>query len=195
MRVIAGSLRSRRLVAPPGNQTRPTHDRVKEALFSVLGPMTNRRVVDLYAGTGALGIEALSRGAKHACFVERSKVALDCIRRNISDLNLTESSTVMARSVEASEPELCRLGPYDLAFCDPPWANIADVVALLGKLSPNQWLSPEGILVLEHPTKFTPPSAGIGGMMEGDRRSWGDTAVTFFHAQHGSSNADDFARS
>lgn len=183
MRVIAGSLRSRRLHAPPGNQTRPTHDRVKEALFSVLGNLNDQRVVDLYAGTGALGIEALSRGASHACFVERSRVALECIRRNLQELKLVEASTVLARSVESSATELCRLGPHDLVFCDPPWAQMADVISLLGRIAPTQWLAANGMLLVEHPAKFEPPREGLPGLTIVDRRNWGDTAVTFYLAE------------
>jgi len=182
MRVIAGTLRSRRLHAPTGNQTRPTHDRVKEALFSVLGNLSDTRVLDLYAGTGALGIEALSRGASHAVFVEQSRVALECIRRNLRELNLLESSTIVGRSVESSVATLCRSGPYDLVFCDPPWANIESVIATLDGASLPTWLGEQSLLLLEHPTKFCPPDTAFSGMTVEGRRSWGDTAVTFFRA-------------
>lgn len=180
MRVIAGDLRSRRLHAPTGSGTRPTHDRVKEALFSVLGELRDTKVVDLFAGTGALGIEALSRGARHAIFVERSRQALECLQRNLVDLGLVETSTVLSRAVEGSAAELVRLGPHDIVFCDPPWSNLAEVVTTLGRMSPPRWLSPDGLLVLEHPAKLAPMRAPIVGLVAIEQRSWGDTAVTFY---------------
>ena len=151
MRVIAGRLRSRKLHAPSGMDTRPTHDRVKEALFSVLGDIRGRRVVDLYAGTGALGIEALSRGVSHACFVERARGALECLRRNLTELGLAADSTVLARGVESVGADLLRLGPHDLIFCDPPWASMVAVMNLLDKLRISSWLASDGIFILEHP--------------------------------------------
>jgi 16S rRNA (guanine966-N2)-methyltransferase len=182
MRVIAGKLRGRTLHAPRGERTRPTHGRVREALFSVLGDVSGMGVADLCAGTGALGIEALSRGARHACFVERSRVALECLRRNVQELDLVEASTVIARSVESSDPELLRLGPHDLVFCDPPWSKIEAFVAVLGRLSPQRWLATGGILVLEHPAKCDPARLGVLGLLATDRRRWGDTGATFFVA-------------
>jgi 16S rRNA (guanine966-N2)-methyltransferase len=195
MRVIAGRLGSRKLHAPPGDQTRPTHDRVKEALFSVLGDIRNKNVVDLYAGTGALGIEALSRGAAHACFVERSRAALFCLRRNLHELNLVDVSTVVARSVESVSPELSRLGPHDLVFCDPPWSDIVNVMTVLGKLAPKRWLAADGCLILEHAAKFAPAPLSIPGLVATDQRRWGDTAVTFFVAASLGEGDDDPCRS
>lgn len=195
MRIIAGSLRSRRLHAPPGNQTRPTHDRVKEALFSILGDLREKSVVDLYAGTGALGIEALSRGASHACFVERSRSALECIRRNLDELNLLEASTILARSVESSAGDLRRLGPYDLVFCDPPWTDVADVLVSLDKLTPCTWLTSNALLLLEHPAKFPPPRTALPSMIVVDQRAWGDTGVTFYRAGWSGEAHDESRRS
>ena len=188
MRVVAGQLRSRKLCAPAGALTRPTHDRVKEALFSVLGDIRDTNVADLYAGTGALGIEALSRGARHACFVERAKAALECLRRNLQSLQLTDQSTVLARPVESSGPELLRLGPFDLMFCDPPWTNLEQVIAHLSHSFAHRWLHPEGILVLEHPAKADPDRMAISNLIAIDGRSWGDTAVTFYRASPASAN-------
>lgn len=180
MRVIAGTRKSRKLYAPPGEKTRPTHDRVKEALFSILGDVSGKSVVDLYAGTGALGIEALSRGAKHACFVERARAPLECIRRNLEELKLADQSTVLPKSVASVAPDLLRLGPHDLVFCDPPWAHIADVLVLLDELDPTSWLTADGRLVVEHPSKFDAALHPLKGMVVTKTRAWGDTAVTFF---------------
>lgn len=121
MRIIAGQWRGRRLVAPEGAATRPTADRVRETLFSMLasrlGTFEGLRVADLYAGSGALGLEALSRGAAFACFVEQDPRALAAIRANIAALGAVDRSQVLARSAEALPPA----EPFDLIFADPPY--------------------------------------------------------------------------
>lgn len=178
MRVIAGRLRSRKLHAPKGVNTRPTHDRVKEALFSVLGNVVDFNVLDLYAGTGALGIEALSRGARHTCFVEQARIALESLQRNVSELSLTGQVTILARDVRLCAAELMSMGPFDLVFCDPPWQEMDAVVAQLSALAPQTWLSPEGTLVLEHSARWE--TRDIEGLQANAQRRWGDTAVTLF---------------
>lgn len=180
MRVISGRLRSRRLHAPRGQGTRPTHDRVKEALFSMLGNLSGYNVADLYAGTGALGIEALSRGARHACFVERNRAALECLRSNIQELALLDQTTIIARSLESAQPDLMQQAPFDVVFCDPPWPQMDDALAVLSRLEPARWLGDDGVLVLEHPARFDPPDHAILGLEKASQRSWGDTAVTLF---------------
>lgn len=178
MRVIAGRLRSRKLHAPKGADTRPTHDRVKEALFSVLGNVVDFNVLDLYAGTGALGIEALSRGARHACFVEQARIALESLQRNLSELSLTEQATIVARDVRLCTAELMSKGPFDLVFCDPPWQQMDRAVEQLSALEPRAWLSREGTLVLEHSARWE--TRAIEGLQANAHRRWGDTAVTLF---------------
>jgi 16S rRNA (guanine966-N2)-methyltransferase len=122
MRVVAGSAGGLRLVAPPGRDTRPTSDRVREATFNALGSLDvldGARVLDLYAGSGALGIEALSRGAAHVTFVERDRAAIEAIRANLSSTGLAADATVVpadASSFVASGP-----GDFDLALLDPPY--------------------------------------------------------------------------
>jgi 16S rRNA (guanine966-N2)-methyltransferase len=118
LRVVAGHLRGRRLTAPPGRGTRPTSDRVREAVFSILGPLGGARVLDLFAGSGALGIEALSRGARHATFVDRDARAIAAIRRNLAALEL-DSATVDRR--DALTFLKAATGPWDLVFLDPPY--------------------------------------------------------------------------
>ena len=122
MRIIAGALRGRKLLAPEGVATRPTADRVRETLFSMLasrlGSFEDLRVADLFAGSGALGLEALSRGAAFACFVENERPAIEAIRANVEALCLAERSQLLARSALA----LPAAEPFDLVFADPPYA-------------------------------------------------------------------------
>jgi 16S rRNA (guanine(966)-N(2))-methyltransferase RsmD len=180
MRVIAGKLRSRTLHAPSGRDTRPTHDRVREALFSVLGDMNEYCVLDLCAGTGSLGIEALSRGARHAVFVESGKDALRCLTRNLTELGLTEQATVIPSKVETCRTRLQPQGPYDLIFCDPPWVKVPEIVVAFQRLELPTLLSPEGRLILEHSAKFDGSLVNIQGLCVETQRRWGDTAVTLF---------------
>jgi 16S rRNA (guanine966-N2)-methyltransferase len=137
MRVVAGSARGRRLVAPPGDATRPTSDRVREAIFNALwsrGAVVDATVLDLFAGSGAMGIEALSRGAAHATFVDDDGRARRVISDNLATCGLADRADVVAdkaeRFVERSPGQA-----YDVVFCDPPYAFGDDEwTALLGRL-------------------------------------------------------------
>lgn len=180
MRVIAGRLRSRSLVAPRGSATRPTTDRVREALFSILGEMTQRRVLDLYAGTGALGIEALSRGAEHATFVECHAAALSALRRNLSALELTEQATVVPNRVERARARVAQGAPYDLVFCDPPWHELPVTLGHTFALLTPELLTPEATVVMEHPARQPLGPADTGCLQVVLTRRWGDTQVTLF---------------
>ena len=130
MRIIAGQWRGRKLAAPEGMATRPTGDRVREVLFSMLasrlGSFEDLRVADLYAGSGALGLEALSRGAQFACFVEQDARAIAAIRANIEALGAADRTQVQARSVDALPSQR----PFDLVFADPPYAAGSGTEAL-----------------------------------------------------------------
>ena len=123
MRVVAGSAGGLRLISPPGTDTRPTSDRVREATFNALAShdaLEGATVVDLFAGSGAMGIEALSRGAKHVTFVERDRAALDSIARNLHGTGFDRQATVMA--TDAVGFAAGAIEPFDLAICDPPYA-------------------------------------------------------------------------
>ena len=132
MRVIAGEAKGRRLVAPRGSGTRPATDRIRETLFAILEPsLGGARVLDLFAGAGTMGIEALSRGAAHAMFVERGAVALDALRRNLEITHFADRSEVVAANVIAFLERGARPGPFDLVLVDPPFADIAILEATL----------------------------------------------------------------
>ncbi len=123
MRVIAGSARGRKLVAPEGRTTRPITDRAKEGIFNMIEvrlDLDDVRVVDLFAGSGSFGIECISRGAAHVTFVDRDRTAQATVRRNLSDLGFDDQATVVGATVESA---LMSIGPVDLAFCDPPYAD------------------------------------------------------------------------
>jgi 16S rRNA (guanine966-N2)-methyltransferase len=125
MRVVAGTARGRPLVAPPGDRTRPTSDRVREAVFNALwsrGALDGATVVDLFAGSGALGVEALSRGAAHATFVDDDREARRAVQRNLEACGLGERATIASGRVERWLAALPAGTRFDLAFCDPPYA-------------------------------------------------------------------------
>jgi 16S rRNA (guanine966-N2)-methyltransferase len=150
MRIVAGEWRGRTLVAPEGDVTRPTSDRTRETLFSMLvsrlGSFEGLRVADLFAGSGALGLEALSRGAMHCLFVEQDPAAIRALRRNVANLRAQERSDVRATSVLAMGAS--RGEPLDLVLLDPPYGTGAGVVAVdkltrLGWIAPSAWVSVE----------------------------------------------------
>ena len=145
MRIIAGQWRGRSLDAPPGTVTRPTSDRAREGLFSMLasrlGSFEGLRVADLFAGTGALGLEALSRGAAHCTFVERDRAALDVLKRNAARLGAGDRADIRAQGVEHAA-----LPPCDLVFMDPPYGGGLAQAALeraADWLAPGGWISVE----------------------------------------------------
>ena len=160
MRVIAGEAKGRTLIAPKGTGTRPATDRIRETLFAILEPsLPGARVLDLFAGSGTLGIEALSRGAAHVTFVERAAAAVDALRKNLAVTGFTDRSDVVAANVLGF---LERGGPpssYDLVFLDPPFADIAVLDAVLAHPSLARSLAPDATVVArvlrKHPP--TPP--------------------------------------
>jgi 16S rRNA (guanine(966)-N(2))-methyltransferase RsmD len=180
MRVIAGRLGGRELRAPKGTATRPTTDRVREALFSVLGDVTGARVLDLYAGSGALGIEALSRGAASAVFVESHAPALAALRGNIARLDLASSTTVLALRVERAGTALRTRAPFDLVLCDPPWAELDACIRAVSRLLEPALLAADARVVIEHPTRSEVEMGGAPALAFASRRTWGDTSVSIF---------------
>jgi 16S rRNA (guanine966-N2)-methyltransferase len=148
MRIIAGEWRGRRLRVPPGLDTRPTADRVRETLFSMLvsriGPFDGLRVADLFAGSGALGLEALSRGAAFACFVENDAAATAAIKANAEELGALDRVQVLGGSALA----LPKAEPFDLVFADPPYASGSGTAAVRAAAAAG-WLAPGGWMAVE----------------------------------------------
>jgi 16S rRNA (guanine966-N2)-methyltransferase len=177
LRVIAGEYRGRRLHAPRGKATRPTSARVREALFSILGDLSGARVLDLYAGSGALGIEALSRGAASVVLVEHDRAALACIRGNLASIGASNQARVVPLRAAAA---LAALGAetFDLVLCDPPWQALETAVSVLEKLASSGRLAPDARVVLEQSARDANPE--ILGLVAVDRRRWGDTAMSIF---------------
>ena len=149
MRIIAGQWRGRALLAPPGDSTRPTSDRAREGLFSMLasrlGSFEGLRVADLFAGTGALGLEALSRGAAHCTFIERERTALTAIERNIARLGAGSRSEVRPGAVERSARPR---EPFDLILIDPPYGQSLEQSAL-ERIMRDSWLAEGGWISVE----------------------------------------------
>lgn len=176
MRVIAGSARGMPLTAPRGSQTRPITDRVKETLFGILGDrVPDARVLDLYAGSGAIGIEALSRGAAHADFVERDRSALTALRANL------ERTRVEGASVHEADVErflATAEGPWDLVVLDPPY-EVRAIVAPLRALVPR--LAPGASVVIKHFWRAETPE--VTGLAVTRQRRFGETMLTFLEAR------------
>lgn len=180
MRIVAGEFRGRTLCTPRGAATRPTAARAREALFSILRDLSAEKVLDLYAGSGALGLEALSRGAERLVLVESSKAAQQAIRSNLQALDVGARATLVPLRAEASFKALERLGPFSLVFADPPWADAQAALDVLEKLVGHSLLTPAARLVLEHAARM-PPLSSLGSRLNPvDTRRWGDTAVTLF---------------
>jgi 16S rRNA (guanine(966)-N(2))-methyltransferase RsmD len=160
--------------------TRPTTDRVREAWFSILGNVSEQRVLDLYAGTGALGIEALSRGAALAVFVESSKAAANVIRQNLEALQLDDVGVVVEARVERAGSALHRLGPFDLVLSDPPWTAMDACARDLGRILVRSLLGPDARAMVGHPKGYPLEFPAESGLCQVERRSWGDAGATRF---------------
>ena len=181
LRVIAGSARGRRLVAPEGDQVRPTKDIAREAMFSALdarGALVDATVLDLFAGTGALAIEALSRGAATAVVVERDRAALRSIRENLGVLGDEVAVDVVARDVGRFLAGGPPADAFDLVFVDPPYSTPdEEITELLAQLTRPGWLAPEAIVSVERPHRN--PVVAPPGLSCGWERTFGDTLLTF----------------
>jgi 16S rRNA (guanine966-N2)-methyltransferase len=198
MRVIAGELGGRRLKAPAGRVTRPTSDRVREAVFGMLGDVEGTRVLDLFAGTGALGIEALSRGARSAVFVERDVGVVKVLKANLAALGIAPAAAQVRRTdaLEALRSAKTSQETYDLVFIDPPYGRARPAPSASGPPIGDRWgpelsailpalLSPGARVVVESdrraPLELELPHTGTSEL-ERSRR-YGDTSITIHRHQ------------
>jgi 16S rRNA (guanine966-N2)-methyltransferase len=201
MRVIAGTYRSRQLAAPRGTETRPTSDRLRETLFNILAPrIPGCRFADLYAGSGAVGIEALSRGATHVWFTEKAEPALVAIRLNLKALKIAHGFTIEERGtgallerlaktaqktsgIGAAGAESARSGELlDLIYLDPPWeaeAEYVNTLHLLGSARGRTMLAHDALVVAEHNSKAQ-LAARFGDLAQTRTLKQGDAALTFY---------------
>ncbi len=178
MRIVGGRLARRPLAAPKGDRTRPTTDRVREALFNALGSRTDldgARVLDLFAGSGALGLEALSRGAAHATFVERHGRTLAVARANARDLDVADRAAFV-RADALAELRRPSLGRFDLLLADPPY-DLLEIPDLPGLARPH--LTPDGLFVLEHDARHAFDAAP--GLVY--TRAYGRTVLSVFESE------------
>jgi 16S rRNA (guanine966-N2)-methyltransferase len=207
MRIVAGSLGGRVLKAPPGAATRPTSEKVREAMFAILPEVAGARVLDLFAGSGALGLEALSRGAAHVTFVDSGKAAIAALRSNIAALGVADRATVVAGDAVAAAgraPAAARTSAsaclartsaclartsaclartsaglaWNLVLVDPPYATDLAVRAALAA-APH--VAADAVIVIEHDRRHAPPEA-IGSLLRTDQRRYGDTWLSFYGA-------------
>jgi len=176
MRVIGGEFRSRRLKSIPGAATRPTPDRLRETLFDILAPrIAGATFIDAYAGTGAVGVEALSRGAAHAWFLERNRKALDVIRENLAALGLESWATVVTGRVSLTIGSL----HADIVFLDPPYdleGEYATVMEKLAEMEPS-------LAIVQHSSRFVLPESGLRQIRTVNQ---GDNTLSFFESGPGS---------
>lgn len=193
MRIIAGSYRSRILKAPSGVETRPTSDRLRESLFNVLAPRFNvqdpriqsarfgLRFLDLYAGSGAVGIEAISRGALHVTFVEQAPPALKILRANLESLSITNGYRIESAKVSAFLRAAQKASQqFEIIFLDPPYDHAGEYESTLSAVG--SLLAPEGLVIAEHRRKDVLP-ADIATLKRTRLLEQGDAALSFFQQE------------
>ncbi len=188
MRIVAGAWKGRAIVAPAGLATRPTSDRARESVFNMLAHapwslgLAGRRVLDLFAGSGALGLEALSRGAAFALFVETDEAARGAIRRNIEAFQAFGVTRLHRRSAIDLGPRPAGLGaPFDLVFLDPPY-GLNLIPRAIASLGPGGWITPDALIVAE---TAADEALSRGGFALLDERRFGAARVSFLRADQG----------
>lgn len=180
MRVISGAAKGRPLKAVPGSNTRPTTDKVKEAIFSMIGPyFDGGTALDLFAGTGGLGIEAWSRGMERVIFVDREKISIDIIRHNVAAAGAQEASEIYRNDAERALKALAKRGlKFDLVFLDPPY-RMTSMDQVMAELADKDMLAPDACIVVEHDAEVTYPEEPPS-FRQIRQAKYGDTAVTIY---------------
>ena len=182
MRIVGGSHSGRVLRAPKGAATRPTSEKVREAVFAILAgkiTLAGAHVLDLFAGSGALGLEALSRGAGHATFVDAAAPAAAAIRANLDTLGLADRASVLVGDAAALAARHAPAVPWQLVFLDPPYARAAELAERAVLALPRTSLAPDAVIVIEHDRRSAPPDS-LGNLLRTDQRRYGDTLVSFY---------------
>jgi 16S rRNA (guanine966-N2)-methyltransferase len=173
IRLISGVFGGRYLDAPDTTRTHPMGERIRGALFNMLGDIEGHVVLDAFAGTGSLGLEALSRGASHATFIEKDRIAQKVIGNNITTLRL-ENRTLVVKTTVANWISTAKTQQFDLIFVDPPYHDMQlSTVSRLPK-----YLKPKGLMILSHPGRESAPT--VNGVVVVDNRSYGDAALAFY---------------
>ncbi len=192
MRVITGTAKGQKLISPIGLSTRPTSDRVKEALFNIISNrVLEARVLDLYAGSGALGIEALSRGAKRTVFVDSSAKAVDTIRKNLSKTSLSKRATTLKMTTQIFLKDFVNQSEqFDLIFLDPPYKIDSIMLnSIFKELVSNNVISDDGLIILEHSSKRAPVSLKEKLNFKFTRK-YGDISLSFYGLTRKEQNED-----
>ncbi len=178
-RIISGRFGGRRVATPPGADTRPTADRVREALFGALGPLDGLRFLDLYAGSGAVGLEAVSRGAGHALLVEADPKAAKVARDNVALLGAVPEVVLAVSRVEQALGYGPNGAPYDVVYADPPYPTPEpEIVAMLAALVDMGWLGPDATVVVER-SRRSPEPGWVPGITPERSRRYGDTVLWY----------------
>jgi 16S rRNA (guanine966-N2)-methyltransferase len=177
MRIIAGSRKGARIFAPKGSDTRPTADRVREAAYNLIGPLEGARVIDLYAGSGAMGLEALSRGASRVVFVETGSAALDAIERNLDKLGLTGAEIAREDAPRRLRADARAGRRYDLVLIDPPYHMLDSALAALAPHLAHV-LADDGLVVVESDARREPELP----LPQRTSRRYGSSRLTLFES-------------
>lgn len=180
MRIVGGTARGKRLASFRGMSIRPTTDKVREAIFNILSqPFSFKTVLDLFAGTGAMGIEALSRGAETAVFVDNDPKAVKIIKKNLDSCGFADRAVIIAKDVQSALKLLSKKGEkFDLVIIDPPYSSSLTGTAL-NHIADNGFLNTDGIIVAESSKRMI-WDGGLKGIELFDRRRYGDTVVSFY---------------
>jgi 16S rRNA (guanine(966)-N(2))-methyltransferase RsmD len=181
MRIIAGAAKGTRLVPPPDHSVRPTLDRVREACFSILGSaVENARFLDLFAGTGANGLEAISRGAASAVLVDSDRNARAVIQRNIERTHASDRVEVSTLSLPSGLQKLANRGPFDIVYADPPHSYDA-IDMLVWQIADAALVAPGGVLIVEHDKRITLPES-VAPLERVRDATYGETTLSFYRA-------------
>ncbi len=177
LRIISGIYGGRSISAPDTNRTHPMSERIRSSLFNILGnEIKNSQVLDAFAGTGSLGLEALSRGADNVVLIEKDRIAQKVIQENIELLGVNEQTKLIRSSVAAWDETTQHFG-FDIIFCDPPYHDMQ----LSTVLRLTKYLNPKGLMVLSYPGRESAPT--VNGVVVVDNRSYGDAALAFYRRE------------